>query len=157
MLTPVPYVWEQHSSLGHLLTAFNLFLHLLYAWKSIHSFTGYVWAHVSPVLQAALHEPAMCMPALSYMEELGIGNTGMAQVRGCQEATQYLPGPSKAQLKATHPLCLDNGTLAASCLFVSLQLYNVKDRRTSPFTHLCLVGTCPAKHKLLFRGGVKQL
>ena len=74
------------------------------------------------VLQAALHNSAVCMPPVSYMEGLGIRNTGMAQERGSWEALQHLPGPNKVQLKATHCFCLDNGTLAAPRLFVSLQL-----------------------------------
>lgn len=74
------------------------------------------------VLQAAGSCRAMCMPALSYVERLGIGNASMAEVRGSWEAVQHLPGPSRVQLKAACPLCLDNGTLAASHLFVRLQL-----------------------------------
>ena len=72
-------------------------------------------------LHEALHEPAMCMSALCYVEGLGIGNAGMAEVRGSWEAVRHLPGLSRVQLKAACPLCLDNGTLAASHLFVRLQ------------------------------------
>lgn len=77
------------------------------------------------MLQTALRETAVCLPALSCMEGLCVGNTGMAQVRGCWEAVQLLPGWSRAQLKVTHPLCLFIETLETSHLFVRLQLQNI--------------------------------
>lgn len=86
------------------------------------SFSGYVWAHVPLGLQTALQEFAVCLPALSCMEGLCMGSTGMAQVRGSWEAVQLLPGWSRAQLNVTQLLCLYNGALETLHLFVKLQL-----------------------------------
>lgn len=75
------------------------------------------------MLQTALHETAVCLPAVSCVEGLCMENIGMVQVRGSWEAVQLLQEWCTAQLKVTHPLCLYSAwTLETSHLFVRLQL-----------------------------------
>lgn len=49
---------------------------------------------------------ACAYQGFSFTEELDTGNEGMPEVSRSQEVSQHLPGPSRVQLKDTHPFLL---------------------------------------------------